>query len=146
MNSFFSRVAEIAILNDYPFLHWVVFDTLGLILLKFFLEIFIDEIDSLIVIKNIEKKESIKMLFFSVVILIGIFYILLKLCINKSSGNLLYVAIFSTILTAYIFIKTIYNCVKASKWQKNKPKLKTKSISSNITINKRKSNKRVKTK
>lgn len=113
MSNFFSRIAEIAILGNYPFLHWIVFDTIGLMFLRLFLGIFISEIYSLFTSKNIQRKESIKMILFSLMVLIILFYFLFELCINKSYDALLYVAIFSILLAIYIFLKTIYDYINA---------------------------------
>ncbi|CAD7289743.1 hypothetical protein LMG7974_01821 [Campylobacter majalis] len=112
MNNFFGRVAEIAMMGDYPFLHWIIFDTIGLMCLKILTEILI--LDAYFFIKH-SLARTFRNFVFIIFFLTCFFilcYILFRLFLYKSNGFLLYVAIFSLILTAYIFLKTIYISIK----------------------------------
>lgn len=112
MNNFLGRVAEIAMMGDYPFLHWIIFDTIGLMCLKILTEILILDVYFFIKHSHARTFRNFVFVIFILIFFFVLFYILFRLCIYKSNGFLLYVAIFSLIFTAYIFLKTIYASIK----------------------------------
>ncbi|CAD7289855.1 hypothetical protein LMG7974_01941 [Campylobacter majalis] len=122
-------IAIVQYANQYPIVAWLILYVLGLFVLYFCLKIIYCSFDMYKMSKNIR---NIKIIFISSLPIMIYFFFIIKFTIYRSYGYLLYFCIFTWISTFVIMFFSF--------------KYKTKSISSNITINKRKSNKRSKAK
>ncbi len=113
MGSFIGRIIDIGFMPNAPWLYWLVFDTVGLLFLKMFIE---DVISSLYYFKFNTRGniQSILYILFDLVIIFLIAFLFYRLyfSVTRSDGILLLTANFSLFLVVAVFIYAIVEAIR----------------------------------